>query len=367
MRTELWRHFDFWLLGSVAVLTIFGIAMINSAIAGNEELIDQTSRQIVFAISGFLILLITAAIDYRLWTAIGRFMYIGITILLGLTFLIGGTQLGVVRWLDVGLVLIQPSEIAKIALILVLAEFFARNQSKIHDLRWVFRSFLLTLGMVFWIFIQPNLSTSIVLLVIWLALLWATGLQLKHLVLFGALGLVVAGIGFPLLEEYQQQRVFTFLFPDPEARFGANYNVNQALITIGSGGLFGQGYQQGNQVQLRFLKVRHTDFIFSALAEEFGFIGTMVILALILFVIWRILRAARLARDTYGALIAYGVATLIFFHTTVNIAMNINIIPVTGLPLPFISSGGSALISTLMGIGLVESVLLRQKSLEFQS
>ena len=367
MRVESWRYFDFWLLGAVAVLTIFGIAMINSAIAGNENLAEQIPRQIIFASVGFAILLIAAAIDYRLWTSIGRFLYIGIAVLLGLTFLVGGAQFGAARWLDVGLVLIQPSEIAKIALILVLAEFFSRNQAKIHDLRWVLRSFLLTLGMVFWIFIQPDLSTSIVLFVIWFALLWATGLQMKHLFLFAGIGLIAATVGFPLLEDYQQQRVLTFLFPDPEARFGVEYNVNQALITIGSGGWFGQGYQQGNQVQLRFLKVRHTDFIFSAMSEEFGFIGALIILGIIFFVIWRILRAARLARDTYGALIAYGVAALIFFHTAVNVAMNLNIIPVTGLPLPFISSGGSALISILLGVGLVQSVLIRQKSLEFQT
>jgi rod shape determining protein RodA len=366
MRTESWRYFDFWLLGAVAVLTIFGIAMINSAIAGNENLTELIPRQIIFAILGFIVLIIAAAVDYRLWTSLGRFLYIGIAILLGLTFVLGSVQGGAARWIDIGLVLIQPSELAKIALILVLADFFSRNQARISDLRWVFRSLLLTLGMLFWIFIQPDLSTSIVLLVIWFALLWATGLQIKHLLLFAGIGLIAITAGFPLLEDYQQQRVFTFLFPNPEARFGTNYNVNQALITIGSGGLFGQGYQQGNQVQLRFLKVRHTDFIFSALAEEFGFVGAILVLALLIFILWRILRAARLARDSFGSLIAYGVATLIFFHTAVNVAMNLNIIPVTGIPLPFISYGGSTLLSILLGVGLVESILLRQKSLEFQ-
>jgi rod shape determining protein RodA len=365
MYRETWRHFDFLLLGAVALLTIFGIAMVNSAIASNENLAELIPRQIIFAAIGFVVLLLTASIDYHLWSSASRLMYITIAALLGLVRVIGGASFGAARWINAGLVNIQPSELAKIVMILVLADFFARNYYQIRDLRWVFRSLLLTLGMVFWIFIQPDLSTSIVLMVIWFALLWASGLQVRHLLVFASVGLVAATAGFPLLEDYQQQRVFTFLFPDPGARFGNNYNVTQALITIGSGGLLGQGYGQGNQTQLRFLKVRHTDFIFSALSEEFGFIGSMVILLLLGFVIWRCLRAARLANDTFGAMIAYGVAALIFFQTAVNVAMNLNLIPVTGLPLPFVSYGGSSLLSMLLGIGLVQSVLLRRKSLEF--
>jgi rod shape determining protein RodA len=365
MNSQTWRHFDFWLLGSVAVLTIFGTAMINSAVAGNENLVELIPRQMVFAAVGFIIMLVTAAIDYNLWPSISRLMYLGVIALLFAITIIGEVLGGAARWINVGLFFIQPSELAKIVMIIVLADYFARHQNKVHDLRWIFRSLLLTLGMVFWIFIQPDLSTSIVILVIWFALLWASGLELKHLLLFGAAGATIAAAGFPFLEEYQQQRIINFLFPNPEARFGNIYNVNQALISIGSGGWFGQGYGHGSQVQLRFLKVRHTDFIFSALAEEFGFIGTILVLVILAFIIWRCLRAASLARDTFGALICYGVATLLFFHTAVNIAMNLNLIPVTGLPLPFISYGGSTLLSLLLGIGLVESVVIRHKSLEF--
>ncbi len=362
---ETWRHFDFLLLGAVAVLSIFGLAMINSAIAGNEILAELIPNQVIFAGVGFIVIILTAALDYRLWASVSRIMYLSIAGLLALITIIGSVQGGAARWLDVGLVLIQPSELAKVVMILFLADFFARNQHRVHNLAWILRSLLLTLGMVFWIFIQPDLSTSIVILVIWFALLWASGLPVRHLLLFTGLGLIAATAGFPLLEDYQQQRVFTFLFPDPSARFGVNYNVTQALIAIGSGGWLGQGYGQGNQVQLRFLKVRHTDFIFSALSEEFGFIGALVVLGILGFIIWRCLRAAKLSRDTFGALICYGVAALIFFHTIVNVAMNLNIIPVTGLPLPFVSYGGSTLLSLMLGIGLVESVVLRQKSLEF--
>jgi len=167
------------------------------------------------------------------------------------------------------------------------------------------------------------------------------------------------------MQDYQQERIANFILPDPEATFGATYNVQQALIAIGSGGLFGKGYGQGTLTQLRFLKVRHTDFIFSAISEEFGMLGGILVILVLAFIIWRCLQAARYSRDVSGATIAYGVATLIFFQGAVNIGVNLNIVPVSGLPLPFISYGGSGLTSLMLGIGLVESVALRHKSLDF--
>jgi rod shape determining protein RodA len=159
--------------------------------------------------------------------------------------------------------------------------------------------------------------------------------------------------------------VLTFIFPDPNATYGETYNIQQALIAIGSGSWLGKGYGQGSQVQLRFLKVRHTDFIFSAISEEFGFVGALIVIATLALILWRCIRAARLARDTSGTMIAFGVATLIFFQGVVNIAVNLNLIPVSGLPLPFISYGGSGLLSLMLGIGLVESVIMRHKAMEF--
>ena len=173
------------------------------------------------------------------------------------------------------------------------------------------------------------------------------------------------GIRIPFLQDYQQQRIVNFILPDPNATYGATYNVLQALIAIGSGGLFGKGYGHGTQTQLRFLKVRHTDFIFSAISEEFGMVGGILVILILAFIIWRCLRAAQRARDVSGTVIAYGVATLIFFQGAVNIGVNMNIVPVSGLPLPFISYGGSGLTSLMLGIGLVESVALRHKSLDF--
>ncbi len=373
-----WRDFDFWLLGAVVALIIFGVAMIRSAVAGNETLADLPTRQIIFALVGFIVLLGTAALDYRLWVTFGRVLYVLTVGLLIMVFVTSRARFGSARWLEVGLITVQPSELAKIVLILLLADFFARNQHKVHNLGWMVRSLVITFSLVVWIILQPDLSTSIVLLVLWFALIWASGLDVRYVLGMAGAGLFVGLVGFPLyllnydptnesnlIKPYQIERILNFLFPQENARYGANYNVQQALIAIGNGGWTGQGYGHGPEVQLRFLKVRHTDFIFAALTEEFGFVGAALVLGLIAFVIWRCLKVAHDSPDLYGALIAYGVATLIFFHTAVNVGMNLNLLPVTGLPLPFVSYGGSTLVTLMLGIGLVESVALRRKTLEF--
>ncbi len=380
MRNISWRHFDFWLLGAVAFLTIFGVTMIRSAIAGNIELVEANTviKQIIFAGIGLVILIITAMIDYRYWGALSSILFLVTVGALAVLFIFGGALFGSSRWFSVGPILIQPSEFAKIVIILVLANFFSQNIEKIKKPVTVFRSLMVTFFIIVWIILQPDLSTSIVILVLWFALLWASGLDIKLLLISGGAGILILGIGIPLMllnydpentggliRPYQLDRIINFVFPDPNARFGAIYNVQQALISIGEGGWFGQGYGSGSQVQLRFLKVRHSDFIFSALSEEFGFVGAFVVIATLAFIIARCLRAARLSSDTYGALIAFGAATLISFQTIVNIGMNLNLLPVTGLTLPFVSYGGSSLITLFLAIGLVESVVLRHKDLEF--
>ncbi len=380
MRNISWRHFDFWLLGAVAFLTIFGVAMIRSAIAGNPTLVEAntTAKQMIFAAVGFAVMILTAIIDYRYWSAVSNFLYLFTAGILAVLYLFGAALFGSRRWFTVGPILIQPSEIAKIIIILILADFFSKNMEKINRPLTILRSLLVTAGIMIWVLIQPDLSTSIVILVLWFALLWASGLKVKQLLIASGAGIMALVMGFPLMllsynpeqtggliKPYQIRRIINFLFPDPDASYGAIYNVQQALISIGSGGLLGRGYGSGSQVQLRFLKVRHSDFIFSALAEEFGFAGAMVVLLLLAFIIYRCLRAARLAGDTYGALTAYGVSALITFQTIVNISVNLKLLPVTGLTLPFVSYGGSSLITLFIGIGLVESIILRHKELEF--
>lgn len=340
--------------------------MIQSAIANNPELIELNvvGRQAAYAVAGLVVLLLTAAIDYRVWSALSRLMYIFIMSFLALIPIAGVVGFGSARWFQLATITIQPSELAKIIMIIFLADYFARHENEIQRPRVLIRSLILTAIPLYLVFSQPDLSTSIVIGVIWLSLLWAAGGNMKHLLILGSIGLVAFIALWPFLETYQKARIVTFLFPDPNASFGATYNVNQALIAIGSGGWFGQGYGQGTQVQLRFLKVRHTDFIFSAISEEFGFIGAVFVIVLFMFIVYRCVRAAGLARDTFGALICYGVAVLLLFQGSFNIGMNMNLLPVSGLPLPFVSYGGSSLLSSLLGIGLVESVILRHKKIE---
>ncbi len=369
-----WRYFDFWLVGAVVLATAFGTTMIRSAVAGNTELVPLINRQIYFALLGIVLIFVVAAIDYRYWMALYRPIVFVMSILLFALFLSAQAVFGAARWFQVGVLFVQPTEFAKIAAILLLARYFDKTQNQPRDLRWIIGAFIWVMLLGIWILLQPNLSNVVVLMVILAALLWFNGIQLKHLLLFGGIavilvgsviGLSAFGIKIPFLQDYQQERIANFIVPDKNATFGATYNVQQALIAIGSGGLFGKGYGHGTQTQLRFLKVRHTDFIFSAISEEFGLAGSLLVILIIVLVVWRCLRAAQKARDVSGMTIAYGVATLIFFQGMVNIGVNLNIVPVSGLPLPFISYGGSGLTSLMLGIGLVESVAMRFRQLEF--
>lgn len=368
-----WRYFDFWLLGAVVLATAFGTTMIRSAVAGNQELLPLINRQIYFALLGLVVIFTVAAIDYRYWMALYRPIFIVIFVLLFFLFLSAQAVFGAARWFQVGVLFVQPTEFAKIALILLLARYFDRTQHEPRDLKWIFFGFMWVMMLALWILLQPNLSNVVVMMVIFGVLLWLNGIQLKHLALIAGIGglligsvfaLTAFGIRIPFLQEYQQQRIENFILPQEET-FGETYNVDQAKIAIGSGGLFGKGYGHGTQTQLRFLKVRHTDFIFSAIGEEFGLVGALLVIVIIMLVIWRCLRTAQKARDVAGMNIAYGVATLIFFQGMVNIGVNLNVVPVSGLPLPFISYGGSGLTALMLGIGLVESVAMRHKQLEF--
>jgi rod shape determining protein RodA len=374
LRDISWRYFDFLLLGAVVVATAFGTTMIRSAVAGNEQLLPLINRQIYFALLGIVLIFVVAAIDYRYWMSLYRPIFIVISIMLIALYLSAQAVFGAARWFQVGVLFLQPTEFAKIAAILLLARYFDKNQNRPRDLRWLIGGFLWTMGIGLWILLQPNLSNVVVLMVILGSLLWFNGIQIRTLIIIGGLitvllgtvfGLTFLGIRLPFLQAYQQQRIENFIKPDKQQTFGETYNVDQAKIAIGSGGLFGKGYGHGTQTQLRFLKVRHTDFIFSAVSEEFGLVGSLLVIGVIVFVVYRCFRAAQKARDVAGMCIAYGVATLIFFQGMVNIGVNLNIVPVSGLPLPFISYGGSGLTALMLGIGLVESVAMRYKQLEF--
>jgi rod shape determining protein RodA len=362
---QIWQRFDFLLFAVVLLLCVFSVALISSAIAGNPTLAEHPQRQAIFLGIGLVVLFVVASFDYHVWTTLSKPFYFFVAILLLIVFVIGGERFGAARWLETGLVTIQPAELSKIAIILSLASYFSANIERINNWLTISRSLIITLGIVTWILLQPNLSTSIVIFVIWAAMLWISGLKTRYILIMlagAALFLLISfALDFPYLADYQKARITTFLQPDQNARHGDTYNVEQALISIGAGGWFGNGYGQGSQVQLRFLKIRHNDFIFSVLANEFGFVGTVLVVAALVFVIIRCFKVAQDAPDAYGALIAYGFGVLMGFQTIVNIGVNLRLLPVTGLTLPFISYGGSSLVSMLLGIGLVENVHMRSQ------
>ena len=365
MRGLSWRNFDFLLLGAVVLASAFGAMMIRSAIAGNTDLAGYDSRQAYFAAAGAIVIVLLASIDYRYWLSIHWPIYIVMMLFLMSLSGLGQAAFGAQRWFQVGVLFVQPTEFAKIVVILALSRFFERSRNDVRDLKWLLKSLVWVWGLVIWILLQPNLSNVIVTMFIWVSMVWMNRVPIRQVAWLALAAVILAVIAFPLLEPYQQARVVNFALPDPDARTGATYNVLQALIAIGSGGLFGKGYGHGTQTQLRFMKVRHTDFIFSATAEEFGMAGAIIIVLIEAFVVYRCLRAAQKARDTSGAMIAYGVAMLVFFQSATNIAVNLRLIPVSGLPLPFISYGGSGLMALMIGVGLVESVVMRHKELDF--
>lgn len=365
---QLWRRFDWWLFGASMVLVIFGVLMIRSATLGaiDPQLISRVPNQIQYAIIGLVLLFILAAVDYRLLGGIHMWLYAGMLGLLLLVPIIGTVgEAGARRWINIG-ILIQPSELGKIIIIITLGVFLSKRYHRMDQLSTIIGTLIHIAPPVLLIFIQPDLGTTIVFMVIWAVLVWAAGLRLQHIAMFVMVGVIAAPLVWTQMEPYQQARITTFIGiqqeeDDLEARQGSEYNIRQAAISIGSGGMIGKGYANGSQSQLRFLRVRHTDFIFSVIAEEFGFIGGIGVMLLIGFIIIRILRGAREAVDPLGSMICYGVAGIIFFQTTVSVGMNLGVLPVTGLTLPFVSSGGTSLLSMLIGIGLAESVIVRRR------
>jgi rod shape determining protein RodA len=361
--SNLWRQFDFVLFGAGILLTVIGVLMIRSATLGaiDPDLINRVPDQIRFAFLGFGILLALAALDYKLLGGVHNWLYVVMIILLVLVRLFGVEgDGGAQSWLNIG-IRIQPSEIAKLLIIITLGVLLAKNYDRMDKLSTLTKSAIHVGVPALLIFTQPDLGMTIVFAVIWLTMVWASGLRLKHiaagLLIFLMLAPVAVPVAWTQMQNYQRERLTSFFFP--ESNRDAYYNILQARISIGSGGLLGKGYANGPQNVGRFLRVRHTDFIFSVISEEFGLVGGVVVMSLIGVVIFRILRGARNAVDPLGSLICYGVAAFIFFQTFVSIGMNLSLMPVTGLTLPFISSGGTSLLSTLAGIGLAESVIMR--------
>lgn len=354
------RRIDLVLLASTLVLVVFGILMIASATqdAIDDDIIRRVPDQITYAIIGLIAIVVMAALDYRLLGGISVWLYAVMVILLLLVRVFGVEGAGgAQRWLNVG-IRIQPSEIGKIILIITLSQHLADRYLNLGKLSAVFRSLAHVALPAALIFDQPDLGTTIVFLFIWAVIIWSAGFRLRHIAMFVAVGLALLPIAYTQLAGYQRARIELFLNPGSDR--DASYNIDQALISIGSGGVLGKGYAVGPQNTGRFLRVRHTDFIFSVIAHEFGMVGGLAVIGLLSLVLMRILKGAREASDPLGSMICYGVAAMIFFQSVVSIGMNLSLLPVTGLTLPFVSSGGTSLLFTMVGIGLVQSVIARR-------
>ena len=350
------------MLGIALMLIIYGIVMIYSATQTTVDLQTLWRTQLIRVGLGLLALAVVAAIDYRYYRQLYKLLYIGIIGLLVLLLAAGGFTAGTQRWLGAGT--IQPGELTKLIIIICLAKYLSDRDGQMHRIPYLLLSMIMVAIPIVLIFLQPDLGTSIIVGFIWFVMALMAGMRLFHVGLMSSGVLLASPVIWLSLQDYMRNRITLFL--NPTSSPDDYYNVQQALISIGSGGWLGKGFANGTQNQLRFLRVRHTDFVFSVISEELGTLGAIVLFMLIILLLWRILRAASLAGDPFGRLLCVGVAAVIFFQSVVNIGVNLGLMPVTGTPLPFVSYGGSALLTFMLALGLVQSVLMRRKRLNFE-
>ncbi len=350
-------HLDWSLLGAVLALVALGVAMIYSATGGASR---EYWTQIYAVGLGVVAMVLCLAVDYRTLVDKAQWVYLALVVGLLAVLIFGAVRGGSRRWIDLGAFNLQPSEFAKAGLALILAKLLGESRRTEPSRQDILLASALTAGPLLLIARQPDLGTAVTLLPVLGAVVFAAGLPMRVVGIAALVAFVAAPVVWVFgLEDYQRSRVVTFLDPEQDAR-GAGYQQIQARITVGSGGVVGKGFMRGTQGQLRFLPVAHNDFIFSVLAEEQGFAGVVVALALYLFVITRSLDAARLAKDRTGAYLVLGVLASFTFQVIYNITMSAGLAPVKGLTLPLLSSGGSSLIATLAGFGLVLSVRMRR-------
>ena len=358
---RLFIHFDWGLLGIVLLIASIGILNLYS-VTSNEETAGTPLylKQALWLAIGLGAMLVIAFVEYRFYTDFAYIVYATAVILLIIVLVYGIITFGAQRWMKVGPLIFQPSEFVKISLILALAKFFQRYPGREgYSLKQLaFPFFLLFLPMIL-VLKQPHLGTAIVLLLIFLSILIFVKVRWSALITLGVIGLSILPLVWRFLKDYQRQRIITFFNPDLDP-LGAGYHLIQSKIAIGSGGLFGKGFMKGTQCKLGFLPEQHTDFIFSALGEEWGLVGCFIVLGLyFLLILWG-LRIAIGSKDRFGAILCFGVVAMLFWHTLINIGMVLGLMPVVGIPIPLLSYGGSFLLSTLIGIGLLLNVSMRR-------
>ena len=357
LERRLYYHIDWAMLAGIFALCAIGVAQIYSATGGFTRIYYTQIYGIVF---GLFAMAICLSVDYRSIADKSHWIYLGILLLLMYVLFFGAVRGGSRRWIDLGVVNLQPSEFAKASLALVLAKFFGESRRGAITREDLAIAAALAAVPLILIARQPDLGTAVTLIPVVFAIAYVAGMSMRIVGILALVGVLVAPVAWKFaLKDYQRERISTFLDPAQDAK-GAGYQQIQARITVGSGGLWGKGFTKGTQGQLRFLPVAHNDFIFSVLAEEQGFAGVLVALGLYLFVIVRSIEAAKLAKDRVGAYLVVAIISGFAFQVLYNITMSAGLAPVKGLTLPLMSYGGSSLVATLAGFGLILNVRMRR-------
>ncbi len=360
------RHVDPVLIAAAIGLAVIGLLAIYSATHQSLAAVGLdpgrfVKRQLTFLAVALIVLMLAASFDYRLLKVYAGIVYVSSLVLLVLVRTPIGTSVkGAQRWFELFGFQLAPSEVAKLALIAMLAAFLSevRGELTVQD---VFRTAALAAVPALLVFLQPDLGSSIVFAAILVGVLVVAGARARYLGLLAltAVVLIVAGFQVGLVREYQIERLRAFLDPASVSQ-DALHNREQAEIAIGSGGLMGVGYLKGSQTNLDFVPEQHTDFVFTVVGEEFGFAGAVVLLSLYGLLLWRALRVAMLSRDPFGTYLAAGIASMLALQMFVNVGMNVGIMPITGIPLPFVSYGGSSLLLNFAAVGLLLNVHMRR-------
>lgn len=359
---RLLTNFDWILAGLVVTVCLLGILNIYSAttpykIIGSAYYV----KQFYWLLVGITISLLVCSLDYHLLEDLSYWFYGLLVLLLVAVLVVGRSSMGATRWLNLGLFNVQPSELMKIVIIITFARFF-NNFHTIGGL--TVKDVLFPLGILVLpaalIMKQPDLGTAVLVVLIALSMTFYVGLRWTTVVTFVCITIPMAWIGWSyFLRPYQKNRVLDFINPE-RSRLGSGYHIIQSKIAVGSGGIAGKGFVKGTQSQLRFLPEQHTDFAFSVFAEEWGFIGCLVLMILYLSLVLWGLNVARRCNDRFGALLAVGVTAMLFWHIVINMGMVIGLFPVVGVPMPFFSYGGTSMITSMVGIGLLQNISMRR-------
>lgn len=355
---RLMLSFDWiWLLALLG-LAGTGLLAIWSTTVGTS-LNSYLGRQVVYLCIALVAFLVLLYFDYHLYSDYIILTYLSGVALLALVLVIGRTVHNNRSWINLGGMAFQPSELVKILVIVALAKYFSESDREDLDLRELVTGGLIVLVPMVLVILQGDLGTAITFVPIYAALSFMAGLRRKHIVIFVLAGALAIPAGWMMLKDYQKSRIQTVLDPSNDARH-VGYQTIQSKIAVGSGRFLGKGFRQGSQGQLGFLPARHTDFVFASWAEERGFAGSVAVLGLFVLVALRLLKAAREAKDKVGTMVCAGVLALFWFHVTINMGMALGILPIAGIPLPFVSAGGSSLISSFAGMGICMNIRMRR-------